>query len=182
MAEQAAFPTPEKPFAISFAEKLVASDGFKALFSEGMAMVEATASYLDGEGRKESRDLQRSAALAYATESMRLTTRLMQITSWLLLQRAVNEGELSRQEAEAEHRKVRLNADANPSSPEMMALLPLRLTELIQQSFRLQARIAKLDELLRMRETEAKAEETPADNPVAQQLAMLQGALAKGLR
>jgi regulator of CtrA degradation len=182
MAEQAATHSSDKPFAISFAEKLVASDGFKALFSEGMAMVEATASYLDGEGRKESRDLQRSAALAYASESMRLTTRLMQITSWLLLQRAVNEGELSRQEAEAEHRKVRLNADANPSSPEMMALLPVRLTELIQQSFRLQSRISKLDELLRLREGDAKAPETAEENPVAQQLAMLQGALAKGLR
>jgi regulator of CtrA degradation len=182
MVEQAVFPTADKPFAISFAEKLVASDGFKALFSEGMAMVEQTAAYLDGEGRKESRDLQRSAALAYASESMRLTTRLMQITSWLLLQRAVNEGELSRQEAEAEHRKVRLNADANPTSPEMMALLPTRLTELIQQSFRLQSRISKLDELLRMRAPEPKFEQIPAENPVAQQLAMLQGALSKGLR
>lgn len=182
MVEQAFSPGADKPFAISFAEKLVASDGFKALFSEGMAMVEQTAAYLDGEGRRESRELQRSAALAYASESMRLTTRLMQITSWLLLQRAVNEGELSRHEAEAEHRKVRLNADANPSSPEMMALLPLRLTELIQQSFRLQARIAKLDELLRLRDAEPRAADVPADNPVAQQLAMLQGALAKGLR
>jgi regulator of CtrA degradation len=170
-----------KPFAISFAEKLVSSEGFKALFHEGMGLVEATAAYLDGEGRKESRDLQRSAALAYASESMRLTTRLMQITSWLLLQRAVNEGELSRQEAETEHRKVRLNADANPSSPEMMALLPLRLTELIQQSLRLQARIVKLDELLRRRKAEPKAP-GPAENPVADQLAMLRDALNRGGR
>ena len=34
-------------------------------------------------------------ALSYASESMRLTTRLMQLASWLLLQRAVAEGELS---------------------------------------------------------------------------------------
>jgi regulator of CtrA degradation len=179
MTEQAV--SQDKPFAISFAERMVASDGFKALFSEGMSLVEATASYLDGDGRKESRDLQRSAALAYASESMRLTTRLMQITSWLLLQRAVNEGELTRREAEAEHRKVRLSAEASTSTPEMLALLPAALNDLIQHSLRLQQRIVKLDGLLKMDETGAKPEQTD-DNPVAQQLSMLQGALARGLR
>jgi regulator of CtrA degradation len=117
MVEQAVASGEDKTFAISFAEKMVASDGFKALFGEGMALVEGTASYLDGEGRKESRDLSRSAALAYASESMRLTTRLMQITSWLLLQRAVNEGELTRREAETEHRKVKLSASEFAASP-----------------------------------------------------------------
>jgi regulator of CtrA degradation len=170
----------DKPFAISFAEKMVASEGFRALFSEGMGLVEATASYLDGDGRKESRDLQRGAALAYASESMRLTTRLMQITSWLLLQRAVNDGELTRMEAENEHRKVKLQPTETASSPELLALLPAKLNELIQHSVRLHSRIIKLDDLLRM-------EERPSDgsseaNPVAQQLNMLQMALDRGMR
>lgn len=180
MIEQAA--SQAKPFAISFAEKMVTSDGFKALFSEGMALVEATASYLDGDGRKDSRDLQRGAALAYASESMRLTTRLMQITSWLLLQRAVNEGELTRKEAEAEHRKVRLSPSEVSASPEMLALLPARLNELMQQSLRLQARIVKLDQLLRFEGGEAGRRPDADTNPVAQQLNLLHDALARGLR
>jgi regulator of CtrA degradation len=179
MLDKAVVGLTEKPFAISFAERMVASEGFKSLFSEGMSLVEMTASYLDGGGRKESRDLQRGAALAYASESMRLTTRLMQITSWLLLQRAVNEGELTRIEAEHEHRKVKLAASETVSTPEMLALLPAKLNELIQSSIRLQARIIKLDELLR---AEDKSAEDASDNPVAQQLGMLQAALAKGLR
>jgi regulator of CtrA degradation len=177
MIEQAQTRT-DKPFAISFAERMVASDAFKALFSEGMGLVEATASYLDGGGRAESRDLQRMAALAYASESMRLTTRLMQITSWLLLQRAVKEGELTRKEAETEHRKVKLQPSETSSAPEMLALLPAKLNELIQHSMRLQARIMKLDELLRS--DEPKQEEP--ENPVARQLGMLNAALAKGMR
>ncbi len=180
MNEQAVQSVETKPFAISFAEKMVASEGFKALFSEGMALVEATASYLDGEGRKDSRELQRGAALAYASESMRLTTRLMQITSWLLLQRAVNEGELTRMEAETEHRKVRLQPSETISAPEMLALLPAKLNELIQHSIRLQGRIIKLDELLRA--DDMAADVMPDSNPVAQQLNLLQNALAKGLR
>lgn len=179
MNGQAASDEESKPFAISFAERMVASDGFKALFAEGMALVEATATYLDGDGREDSRGLQRGAALAYASESMRLTTRLMQITSWLLLQRAVNEGELTRTEAETEHRKVKLQPSETVTASELLAMLPPALNELIRQSFRLQARIVKLDELLRAEDGPA---ESPEENPVAQQLILLQAALAKGMR
>ena len=44
---------------ISFAQRMVASEGFKALFREGMTLVEETAAYLDGPGRSESRALSR---------------------------------------------------------------------------------------------------------------------------
>ena len=74
--------------AVSFSERLANSQVFATLFRDGMALVEETASYLDGAGRTESKRLERSAALVYATESMRLTTRLMQVASWLLVQRA----------------------------------------------------------------------------------------------
>src|ERR1700722_14343256 len=87
---------------IPFIHRLASSAAFKDLFREGMTLVEEAASYLDGPGRAESRALPRPAALAYSTESMRLTTRLMQVASWLLLQRAVNEGELSSSQAQAE--------------------------------------------------------------------------------
>jgi regulator of CtrA degradation len=66
---------------ISFREKLASSQAFSALFRDGMSLVEETAAYLDGPGRKESKALPRAAALSYATESMRLTTRLMQLAS-----------------------------------------------------------------------------------------------------
>ena len=80
---------------IAFGEKLAGSQAFAALFRDGMSLVEETAAYLDGPGRQESKKLERNAALAYATESMRLTTRLMQLASWLLLHRAVKEGEMT---------------------------------------------------------------------------------------
>jgi regulator of CtrA degradation len=160
---------------VSLAGRLLASDAFKALFKEGMGLVEATAAYLDGAGREESRQLHRSAALAYATESMRLTTRLMQMTSWLLLQRAVNEGELTREEADSEHRKVRLAPVETHSAPEMAVLLPARLQELIAASIRLQQRIMTLDELAR---SGARPEAAP-ENPVARQLGALRDALSR---
>src|SRR5438067_6033819 len=98
--------------AVSFGERLAASQAFADLFRDGMALVEETAAYLDGPGRQEAKRLERAVALAYATESMRLTTLLMQLASWLLLHRAVKEGELSLAEASKEKAKVKLAAES----------------------------------------------------------------------
>src|SRR5438874_11612056 len=69
---------------------------FDRTFDEGMALVEETARYLDGKGREEARVLPRKAAMLYAGESMRVTTRLMQAASWLLVQRAVRDVDMAR--------------------------------------------------------------------------------------
>jgi regulator of CtrA degradation len=157
---------------VSFAEKLAASDSFKALFREGMVLVEEAASYLDGEGRDEAKRLPRMTALAYAAESMRLTTRLMQLASWLLLQRAVNEGELTSAEALTEKRKVRLVEQDVVSNPETLIKLPARLLELIESSIRLQARIIHIDRLL-YQPQEQKEPIAPVPRPLETQLQLL---------
>jgi len=125
--------------------RLAGSDAFRALFDEGMALVEETADYLDGDGRKDSLRLSRAGALAYASESMRLTTRLMQLASWLLLQRAVNEGELSDEQARGEKDKVRLSGLATATQGAGWDGLPDRLRSLILRSLRLQQRLHRLD-------------------------------------
>src|SRR5262245_46244340 len=72
---------------VSFGERFAASDQFDAIFREGMALVERTAAYLDGPGRKEAKSLPGPAAMLYANESMRLTKRLLQLASWLMIRR-----------------------------------------------------------------------------------------------
>jgi regulator of CtrA degradation len=160
---------------VSFGQKLASSEAFKTLFRDGMSMVEGAAAYLDGEGREESRKLPRIEALAYASESMRLTTRLMQLASWLLLQRAVNEGELTQEQAASEKRKVRLSAQEPTSSPEVFSRLPERLRELVGQSHLLQERVLRLDKMIY--ETVEPAPVRSAVNPVGLQLDMLRDAL-----
>jgi regulator of CtrA degradation len=159
---------------VSFAAKLAASEAFKSLFREGMALVEAAASYLDGPGREEAKALTRNESLAYSAESMRLTTRLMQLASWLLLQRAVNEGELTFAEAASEKRKVKLSQQESASSPEMFARLPEALRDLVCESLRLQARIIHLDHLLYLAPDAPFAQ--PAFSPVEEQMARLRAA------
>ena len=70
------------------------SELFSKTFREGMDLVEETAAYLDGPGRNDSKLLSRDDAMVYASQSMRLTTRLMQVASWLLVQRALKEEEM----------------------------------------------------------------------------------------
>ena len=157
---------------VSFGERLANSQAFADLFRSGMALVEETATYLDGPGRQESKKLARAAALAYATESMRLTTRLMQLASWLLLHRAVKEGEMSLAQANKEKNKVRLSAththDANN-----MGLLPEPLRTLIERSVTLQNQVRRLDATIHNTLTEMTA---PSINPVEHQLGLLKAA------
>src|SRR5579872_3865223 len=128
---------------VSFGAKLAASQNFSQLFRDGMKLVEETAAYLDGPGRQESKKLDRAASLGYATESMRLTTRLMQLASWLLLHRAVNEGEMSLAQANRERMKVKLAAEERPQDANIK--LPQRLCDLIGRSKRLQEEVRRLD-------------------------------------
>jgi regulator of CtrA degradation len=155
---------------VSFGQKLVSSESFRTLFREGMALVEETAAYLDGDGREESRTLARAAALAYATESMRLTTRLMQIASWLLIQRAANEGEMNQEQARQEKQKVKLTTGRSTVAVEVFGSLPDRLRELVDRTERLQGRVLMLENQIN-----GKAEETRL-NPIENQLALLRTA------
>jgi regulator of CtrA degradation len=159
--------------AVSFGEKLAGSQAFSLLFREGMTLVEETAGYLDGPGRRESKVLERNAALAYATESMRLTTRLMQLASWLLLHRAVNEGEMSLAQANKEKSKVKL-ASGDHGDPDVVRLLPERLRELIDRSIRLQERVRRLDATIHP----AAAQDGEA-NPVERQVRLLKAAFER---
>lgn len=157
---------------VSFGERLASSQVFADLFRDGMALVEETASYLDGPGRKESKKLERMAALAYATESMRLTTRLMQLASWLLLHRAVKEGEMSLAQANKEKTKVKLAA-GEAGSEDTMKLLPERLRGLIARSKTLQSDIRRLDATMHASPDVTLASRS---NPVGRQLGLLKAA------
>jgi regulator of CtrA degradation len=158
---------------VRFGQSFVNSEAFKALFQEGMELVEETAAYLDGQGREDSRSMARQASIAYASESMRLTTRLMQIASWLLLQRAVAEGEMTFDQAQSEKNRVRLNSHETLTTIAEYEALPLRLRELIGLTTRLHARILHLERLLNDVPVAPKVQE---QNPVAAQLGMLEKA------
>ena len=163
---------------VQFSERLTNSAAFGTLFREGMDLVEETAAYLDGAGRTEAKALDRSVSLTYATESMRLTTRLMQVASWLLLQRAVNEGELTPAQARSEKHRVRLAEQDVACPAEVFEQLPETLRGFSAKSIRLQARVAHLDRALADAEAKA-APPSPPRGGVAEQFERLRSAFPR---
>ena len=146
------------------------SEMFIRSFKEGMDLVEETASYLDGPGREESRQLSRSGSLTYARESMRLTTRLMQVASWLLVQRAVREGDMSAEQASND--KYRLAGEkAAQMREEDSREIPARLHDLMARSRAIYDRAQRVDQGLYTK--------IEAPNPVSSQVDLLKDAFER---
>jgi regulator of CtrA degradation len=160
---------------VSFGEHFAASDQFDAIFKEGMGLVERTAAYLDGPGRKEARALRGPTAVLYATESMRLTTRLLELASWLMIRRALKEGEISTEEARAKRERVKLRGPGRTAHVKGFAELPLGLRQLIDASYALSDRIFQLDRAIEVVLGQALA----TDNPVGAQVTRLEEAFSK---
>ncbi len=158
---------------VVLSERLTNSPAFGVLFREGMEMVEETAAYLDGAGRVEAKNLERSVSLTYATESMRLTTRLMQLASWLLLHRAVKEGEMTLTQANREKTKVKLSA-AEPGAVDLLEKLPPTLLDLIERSMALQAKVRRLDATIH-----SAPEPVSIGNPLVPQMNLLKAAFER---
>lgn len=150
-----------------------ASDLFFRIYDESMALVRQAADYLEQEGVTERQHLSQKMSIIYACESMRLTTRLMQVSAWLLAMRAIRQGEIKA--AEIEVRGYRLGAkEVCMGGPVRGAgLLPVRLITLMETSKRLYERVARLDGLLF-----ANNEQPSAHNLVVAQLSRIEQAFS----
>ncbi|MHB8529427.1 MAG: DUF1465 family protein, partial [Caulobacteraceae bacterium] len=120
----------------------------------------------------DSKLLSRSAALAYAAQSMRLTTRLMQVASWLLIQKAVCEGEMAPEAACQASYRLHPETDASNAGP-MREPLPLAMRSLLDRSARLFERVRHLDRRVYV---ETQGVDAPSEQPVLAQLQRLKGA------
>jgi len=126
----------------------IGSAMFEKTFEEGMSLVEETAKYLDGKGREESRDLPRKIAMLYAGESMRVTTRLMQAASWLLVQRAVHDGDMDAEDAGGDRYRLGSKEICLGGGADGTEQLPVKLQDLLLRSDSIYRRIARLDDVL----------------------------------
>jgi regulator of CtrA degradation len=95
----------------------------------------------------------------------------MQLASWLLLHRAVKEGEMTLTQANREKTKVKLSA-ADPGPEEIIEKLPPQLQELIARSMALQTKVRRLDATIHASNTER----APIGNPLVPQLNRLKAA------
>jgi regulator of CtrA degradation len=119
--------------------KLVAS-----LYTEAMLLADEARSYFDMSGRADRDSLDPIDRVGFSCESLKVTTRLMHVIAWLLTQRAVEAGELSRSQARKPARRL---GDAPDSDEALLAKLPEAAVALIQASRDLYARVKRLDDV-----------------------------------
>ncbi len=143
---------PERAMPVDFLSRFTASKQFHEVFQEGMSLIEETADYLDGPGRNDVRELNKGGSITYASQSMRLTTRLMQLASWLLLQRAVSSGEITRDDADHEKSRISLDEVGEGEPIEGADQMPDTLKSLVLRSLRLHERIVTLDVMISERD------------------------------
>ena len=131
-----------------------ASPMVRRLFEDAMAAVVATTIYLENQGLTEQRLLEGREAILFTAESLRMTTRLMEVVAWLLAQRAVEAGEITMEEAVGPRFRLgfegqdfdlveRWNGDETG-----FAAMPPRFRELVADSHGLYARVGRLERLL----------------------------------
>jgi regulator of CtrA degradation len=139
----------ENSFSGMTAQAFAGTPLFNRTFDEGMSLVEEAARYLDGRGKEEARDLPRKTAMLYASESLRVTTRLMQAASWLLVQRAVHDGDMEPDQASSgRYRLGSTEICLGAATENTEDLLPTALRDLLVRSESLYRRIARLDDVL----------------------------------
>jgi regulator of CtrA degradation len=113
------------------------------LHVEAMLLADEARAYFEAAGKRERVGLDPVGRVAFSCESLKLTTRLMHVTAWLLTQRAQQAGEM-------EVRPLRVPARALGSAPETteesLGLLPEGARELIEASFDLYRRVERLAE------------------------------------
>lgn len=115
---------------------------FDTLYVEAMVLADEARSYFDEAARSDRETLGPLDRVAFSCESLKVTTRLMHIIAWLLTQRAVEAGELSRRDALDPSRRL---GSAPITDAKVLAGLPAVASGLVLASIELHRRVARLD-------------------------------------
>jgi regulator of CtrA degradation len=102
------------------------------------------------------------------------------MASWLLIRRALKEGDISENEAQKKRKGVTLQSPARSSHVNGFSDLPQGLRTLVDESYALQDRIVQLDRAMSLKVDEvAKSGEPMRTNPVGVQMDRLRVAFSR---
>lgn len=111
-----------------------------SLYTEAMLLADEVRSYFDQACHTEREALTPLSRVTLSCESLKITTRLMNMLSWLLTQRAVEIGQITAADA-----RTAVDWHELDSDPAAIAGLPSAAIALIESSRDLQARVRRID-------------------------------------
>src|SRR3569833_4710333 len=109
-----------------------------SLYTESMLLADEARAYFERHGRDDREALDPLVRVGFSCEPLKVTTRLMHVIAWLLTQRAVEAGELSRVQAAAPSRRL---GEEPESDDALLPRLPEQARALIDASRDLFARV-----------------------------------------
>jgi regulator of CtrA degradation len=118
---------------------------FDSTFDEALALTREARDYLAYQEKADLSELSPVGRMAASCESMRMTARLTQVVAWLLVQKAVHAGDLTREEAALSKYRLAGQEVCDDIEPLAVEPLPERLIELLTRSHQMYQRIARLD-------------------------------------
>jgi len=137
-----------------------------ALYVEAMVLADEARSYFDTIGRDDRLSLDPIDRVGFSCESLKVTTRLMHVIAWLLTQRAVAAGELSRAQAGEPERRL---GEAPQTDRDLFPRLPESAADLVRASEELYDRVSRIDA--------GHFSDEPAGSPARSLLSRLQRSL-----
>ena len=126
---------------------LAATTFFSRTYDEALALLVEAREY--NSVTKANRVDPLAIGLVHSLEIMRLTARLTHIMAWLLVQRAVHAGEITREQARDEPFRLDGHGVCLDVGAEKSVAMPARLRGLLKRSRKLYQRIARLDQMVR---------------------------------
>jgi len=114
-----------------------------SLYVEAMLLADEARAYFDSSGRDDRLALDPRLRIGFACESLKVTTRLMQIVAWLMTRRAIAAGELARAQGASGERRL---GDAPESDDDILPRLPEAALALIRSSQDLYDRVRRIDD------------------------------------
>ncbi len=121
---------------------------FDRTFDEALALTREARDYLAYQEQADLAKLSPVACMAASCESMRMTARMTQIVAWLLVQKAVHAGDLTREDAANSKYRLAGQDICDDVEPLTAEPLPERLDELLARSHQMYQRVARLDAML----------------------------------
>lgn len=118
---------------------------FDSTFDEALALTREARDYLAYQEKAGLSGLSPVGRMAASCESMRMTARMTQVVAWLLVQKAVHAGDLTREEAAQPKYRLAGQEICNDVEPLAAEPLPDRLIELLARSYQMYQRVARLD-------------------------------------
>lgn len=144
----------------------------ESLYSEAMLLADEARAYFEQRGDQDRESLELSARIVFSCESLKVTTRLMQVIAWLMTQRGWHRAEVETAELNDPLNHLGPAATTDMAS---VAGFPFGARALIEASMDLYARAARLQ--ARMGLGASPAAPQPAESPARALLHRLERAL-----